>query len=101
MNNYKLHEIIEINSTGDTSIEVEQLHPYKKSLYTYFKKYYNCEPVLMVTDVFNACQYALIVPSNELNEAIEIYLQNSDITEEEKQDQTELISFQSIMLKDY
>lgn len=100
LQNFKLHEIIEINSTGDTSILVESLLRYKKSLYTYFKRYYCQEPILMVTDVFNACQYALIVPANEMSEAIQVYLQNSDLTDEEKDEQTELISFQSIMLKD-
>jgi hypothetical protein len=55
----------------------------------------------MVTDVFNACQYALIVPSNEFNEAIDTYLEDSEMSEDEKQNQTELISFQSIMLSDF
>jgi predicted alternative tryptophan synthase beta-subunit len=100
MNNFKLYEIIEINSTGDTAILVESLLRYKKSLYTYFKRYYSQEPILMVTDVFNAAQYALIVPANEMSEAIQVYLQNSNLTNEEKEEQTELIGFQSIMLKE-
>ena len=100
MQSYKLHEIIEINSTGDTAILVESLLRYKKSLYTYFKRYYSQEPVLLVTNVFNAAQYALIVPANEMSEAIQVYLQNSDLTNEENEEQTELINFQSIMLKD-
>ena len=96
-----LSQIIEINDNGTQSILVEILHKYKKSLYTYYKNYCNCEPMLMVTDVFNAAQYALIVPSNEFNEAIDIYLQNSGLNDEEKQDQNELISCQSIMLKNW
>lgn len=97
----KLHEIISTNEGGDKSILTELLYPYRKSLYTYFKSYYNCEPVLMVTDVFNAAQYALIVPSNELHEAMDTYLEGSELSEEEKEEQRELISFQSILLKDF
>jgi hypothetical protein len=96
-----LSQIIETNETGKQSILTELLYKYKKSLYTYYKSYYNCEPVLMVTDVFNTCQYALIVPSNEFNDAIDTYLEDSELTEEEKQDQVELISFQSIMLSKF
>ena len=55
----------------------------------------------MVTDVFNAAQYAIIVPSNEFGEAIEHYLNDADMSEEDKANQTELISFQSIALKDF
>jgi len=96
-----LHEIIATNAAGTSSILVELLGKYKKSLYTYYQDQFNCEPVLMVTDVFNACQYALIVPANEFQEAIYAYLESSELTEEEINDQVELISFQSIMLKDF
>ena len=95
-----LHQIITKNENFTTSILVELLHPYKKSLYTYYKDLFCCEPVLMVTGVFNAAQYAKIVPSNEFNEAIESYL-DENLTEQEKQDESELINFQSIMLKDF
>lgn len=94
----KLYEIIKTNESGHNSILTELLHPYKKSLYTYYKDLFQCEPVLMVTNVFNACQYALIVPSNEFIDAIYTYLENSDLTEEEKTEQIELINFQSILL---
>lgn len=95
-----LHQIITTLEPGNKSILVEKMMPYKKSLYTYFKDYYCCEPILMVTDVFNAAQYGQIVPCNEFNEAIDIYLQDSDLTDEEKEEQNELISFNSIFLKD-
>jgi hypothetical protein len=96
-----LHEIITTNDKGTSAILTELLYKYKKSLYTYYKSYFNCDPILMVTSVFNAAQYALIVPANEFNEAIDIYLQNEDMNEEDKANQVELISFQSIMLKDF
>lgn len=96
-----LHQIITTNETGTSAILTELLFKYKKSLYTYYKDLFCCEPVLMVTDVFNAAQYALIVPSNEFNEAIDTYLQNEDLNEEDKANEVELISFQSIMLKDF
>jgi nitrate/nitrite-specific signal transduction histidine kinase len=96
-----LSQIIETNETGKQSILTELLYKYKKSLYIYYKDQFCCEPVLMVTDVFNACQYALIVPSNEFNEAIDTYLEDSEMSEDEKHNQTELISFQSIMLSDF
>lgn len=97
----QLHEIISISEKGTSSILLELLHPYKRSLYTYFKDYYCSEPVLIITDVMNAAQYGFIAPANEMHEAISTYLQDSDLTEQEKEEQTELICFQSIMLKDF
>lgn len=91
-----LHEIISTNDQGTSSILCELLFKYKKSLCTYYSRYYNSELILMVTTVFNAAQYALIVPANEFHEAIDAYLQGSDLTEEERGQEMELISFQSI-----
>jgi hypothetical protein len=99
---YLLSDIININDQNySTSILYELIHPYKKSLYTYYKNYFNCEPVLMVTNVSNAAQYVKIVSSNEFMDAIEIYLSDSDMTDEEKENQTELINFNSKLLKDF
>lgn len=97
-----LHEIISTNDKGTSSINTSILHSYKKSLYTYYKDLYCCEPVLMVTDVFNAVQYALIVPANEFHEAINHYLDaDNSLTDEEKESSIELISFQSIPLSKF
>lgn len=96
-----LHQIIATNDKGTSSINTKILHPYKKSLYTYYKDLFCCEPVLMVTDVFNAVQYAVIVPVNEFSEAIDVYINACSLTDEDKMNQTELISFQSIMLKNF
>lgn len=95
----KLHEIIAISEEGTTGILIELIIPYKKSLKTYFERYYNSEPVLIVTDVFNACQYGFICPANEMSEAIETYLNANDtLSEEDKEYEREVISAQSIML---
>ena len=66
----KLHEIIEQNAIDTNSILIELLLPYKKSLYTIFSREYRGEPVLMVTDVFNAAQYSKIVPANDFIDAV-------------------------------
>ncbi len=98
-----LHEIIEINDQGTNAIITEELYKYRKSLYTYYKAYYprNCEPILMVTTVFNACQYALIVPEYEFLEAMDSYLLNNDTHEDDLENERELISFQSIPLSKF
>ena len=69
-----LSDIIAQNKNVDESIEYGQLRPYLKSLYIYYKDLYCCEPVLMVTDIVNAAQYARIVPCNEFTEAICDYI---------------------------
>jgi len=92
----KLHEIIDVNDKGTDSILTEELYKYRKSLFAYYSDLFCSEPVLMVTDVFNAAQYALIVPQDEMNDAQAIYLQERDCSQER-----ELINFQSIMLEDF
>jgi hypothetical protein len=52
----------------------------------------------MVTDVFNAAQYGLIVPSNDFSEAIEQYIEAAGIEEDEKDGARELINLQSQIL---
>jgi hypothetical protein len=70
----KLHEIIKLNESHSNAILVELLIPYKRSLLTYYTDLFCCEPILMVTDVMNACQYAKIVPANEFSEAVCAYM---------------------------
>ena len=97
----KLHEIIEANSQPDRSILIEEIHKYKRSLTAYYKDQFGTrnELILMVTDVFNAAQYGKIVSANEFSEAIDEYLEtDSTLTEEEKEEQRELINFNSIPL---
>ena len=95
----KLHEIISTLETPTNSVLIESMLPYKKSLCTYYLRFFCCDPVLMVTSVSNACQYAQIVPSNDLNEAIYHWVDSMNLeTEEERENEIELILFQSIML---
>jgi len=89
-----LNEIITINDKGTDAILIEKLIPYKKSLLTYYRDFFNCEPILMVTSVFNAAQYGIIVPSNEMDEALNIYIADEDYSDEDK----EVIYFNSIAL---
>jgi len=97
----KLHEIIEANAKPSTEIEIQQLRKYKKSLQTIFENEYKGEPVLMVTSIFNAAQYAKIVCAHEFTEAIEDYLnEDKELTEEDREHERENINFNSILLKD-
>jgi hypothetical protein len=96
----KLHEIIEINEDADKTILYEALHPYMKSLYVYYSNYFTSDPVLMVTDVFNAAQYAKIVPADELMEAVNDWVTSSGAGPEDIEAETETILFQSKFLRD-
>lgn len=104
----KRAEFIELNEVHTTAIEFSNLYPIKKSLYIYYKDLFCCEPVLMVTDVFNAAQYVKIVPLNEFNESIYAYLDVPYIIEDENEEgfdedlfaQFETINFNSKLLKD-
>jgi hypothetical protein len=101
MKNLNLSQIIEANEEPSKAISFETLQPYLRSLYTYYKDLFCCEPVLMVTDVFNACQYAKIVSSNDFNEAISEYLETiEDLNQEDRESQEETINFNSQLLKD-
>jgi hypothetical protein len=102
-----LHEIIEKNIEPQTSILIEEIFKYKKSLLTYYaNEFPRDEPILMVTSVSNAAQYGKIVPSSEFNESLCEYLGVDYISEpdEEGYDEDlfsdyETISFNSIPLK--
>lgn len=97
-----LHQIISANENHEQSILIEKLMPYKKSLLTYYCNDFGKrnEPMLMVTDVFNAAQYGKIVPSNDFIEAICSYLNDNDCMNEESENFAayETICFNSIPL---
>lgn len=78
----KLHEIIDTLADGTNAIEYGKLHPYLKSLKTYYKAQFNSEPCLIPVAVFNAAQYCLIAPQGEIYEAIRAY--DSDTLEDEE-----------------
>jgi hypothetical protein len=98
----KLHEIIKANEHHTSAILVELLIPYKRSLLTYYTDLFCCEPMLMVTDVMNACQYAKIVPANEFSEAVYAYMGVDYVDEEDTESddfaQYETINFNSMPL---
>jgi hypothetical protein len=102
----KLQEIILHNETE--SILIEKLIPYKKSLLVYYTDLFSGTPILMVTDVFNSCQYGKIVSSSELEESIFAYLGVDYIETDENEPnfdfdlfaQYETISFNSIFLNE-
>ncbi len=102
-----LSEIIETNEIHTISISTEQLIKYKKSLLVYYTDLFCCEPILMVTDVFNVGSFAKIVPSSEFNEAIYAYMGVPYIEQDENEEgfnedlfaQYETINFNSIFLK--
>ena len=95
-----LTQIITANEDSTTSIEFSQINKYKKSLYTYYKNLFCCEPILMVTNIFNAAQFCKIVPSNEFTESICQYLDVDYIDEsnEEIFSQYENICFNSLLM---
>ena len=97
----KLHEIIKHNENETTSILYEALHPYRKLLYAYYSnEFYPSEPVLMVTDVFNAAQYVKIVPSEDFLQTVEDYARTRSEDIEDIETDIETINFNSKLLKD-
>jgi hypothetical protein len=94
--------IIEANKKKQTSLLYETVQPYLKSLYVYYKNAFNCEPIFMVTDVFNAAQYVKIVASEQFNESVCDYIGCEEHEIQNNDDflaQFETINFQSKMLK--
>lgn len=103
MEKLNLSQIIEINSDPQKSVLFESVNPYLKSLYVFYKDLFCCEPILMVTDVFNAAQYVKIVPSDDFNEAVCDYIGDDLCTNEESENFStyETINFSSKLLKDF
>ena len=69
MKTYKLFEVIERND-NNFYVSYENQKMYIKSLYTYYKDYFNCEPIALITNVTNVGGVMRIVSENEFNEAI-------------------------------
>lgn len=97
-----LSSIITANESHTQSILIETMLPYKKSLLTYYSNYFGSrnEPMLMVTDVFNAAQYGKIVPANDFQDAIAAYLDDYNCSDENSENFAayETICFNSIPL---
>lgn len=97
----KLHEIISLNDKPDTAINTEEIARYKKSLLVYFRAYYSSEPILMITSVTNRWSFAKIVPSDELLDALEEYLnEDSTMIGEDREIAEETILFNSLLLSE-
>lgn len=104
----KLHEIIEMNEDPNQTILIENMLPYKKMLNIYFSRKFTTDPMLMVTDVMNAVQYAKIVPAGEFSVSICAYMDVPSVVEDENEEgfnadefaEYEDICFNSILLKD-
>jgi len=97
-------EILAFNEEATKSILFEKVQPCLKSLYIFYKDLFNCEPVLMVTDVFNAAQYIKIVSSEEFLEAVCAYIGCEEYElqiNDEYLSQFETINFNSKLLKDF
>jgi len=100
MKTLKMYEIIEYCNDLKNSVLIEQIIPYKKSLLTYYTNYFTSEPILMVTAVFNAAQYGVIVPANEFIDAICEHLNDLECMNEDSGNyaEYETICFNSIPL---
>lgn len=97
----KLNEIIEKAEQG-LYIPYEEIKARKNQLIAYFQGYYNSEPILLVWNVTNVGGATTITTASEYNEGIEQVLNNyySYLSEEEREQETELINFNSMFLKD-
>lgn len=86
------------------SLQWEQIEPYKKLLYVYYKNMYCCEPIFMVTFLTNAICAGYIVPENDFMEYVYEELNISFIdAEDEGSDafsEVETILYNSRFLKD-
>ena len=85
----KLHEIIKTMESGKDSVIIEELFKYRKALKVYYNNYFSGGAILMVTAVFNACGYGIIVPEDEFNEAICTYLNDFDCSNEDNENYSE------------
>lgn len=100
MKTLKMFEIIEYCNDLKSSVLIKQIVPYKKSLLTYYTDYFTSEPFLMVTSVFNAAQYGIIVPMDEFMESVCEYLNDNNCTDPDSEtySEYETICFNSIPL---
>jgi hypothetical protein len=70
----KLKELIDmLDGDGTQAVEISQIQPYRNLLRAYFSAYYTSAPVLIAVAVFNAAQYCIIAPSDEIHDAIVAY----------------------------
>ena len=96
----RLCEIVE-QFDNNKMLQYEEIVPYKKLLYRYYKEFYNCEPVLLVEPVSNAITGVMVVPEMVVADAIDDYINSLQCDDNEAVEYTkELILSCSVFLKD-
>ena len=93
----KRKDIIAAAESGKL-ISYDCLYPYRHTVAAYFKAYYCCSPVFMVTFLSNNSCIGYIVSEEEFNEAIDEALQAEKLTVEEYDQEKEIISANSFYL---
>ncbi len=81
----KLYEIIEKNDEDTSSVLIESMHPYKKTLKSYYQQKME-DPIMMITSVTNTTAYGKIVPAGKFNEAICAWLEVPHIVTDEDEE---------------
>lgn len=81
------------------SILVEEILGKRKSLYAYYKDQFGCEPILLITDIFNAAQYGFIVPESQFLEYANDYADKNSTSEDDKEQYVETMLFNSARLR--
>jgi hypothetical protein len=95
-----LHQLIEKIENGG-KISYEELHPYRRSIRTYFYDYYMSEPIFMVTILTNTIAGGYIVSAENFEDAVHAEVNFwSENNEEDDNAHYEQICANSMFLKD-
>lgn len=97
-NKSKIVAFHEDNANIEKTISFGVIVPHRKQLKIYYKDLFNCDPVFMVTMVTNNLCYGQITSSNDFLDAVNLYLQEADIEQEEREAEIEMISANSFLL---
>ena len=95
----RLYEIVE-QFDNNEMLQYEEIVPYKKLLYRYYKELNNCEPVLLVEPVSNTVTGVMVVPEVDVADAIDDYINSLQCDNEAAEYTKELILSCSRFLKD-
>jgi hypothetical protein len=82
----------------EKTISFGTIAPHRKQLKIYYRDSFNCDPIFMVTMLTNSLCYGQIVSSNDFLEAVNVYLEEADINNEDKESEIEVISTNSFYL---
>ena len=83
----RLKELIDtLDGSGTQAVLYDHIAPYRNLLRAYFTAHYTSTPVIVAVAVFNAAQYCIIAPENEIWDAIVAYdeevIDNQDLMEQ-------------------